>query len=218
MPQSVGDYILERNLGSGSSGKVKLARNKITGQLFAIKIIKKSKFKNSPNLLQKVHREITLMRLLNHPNILPFVDVLESENHLFIVEGYAQNGSLLDVIPNIKLEAAMNYFRQIIYGLDYLHLYGICHRDLKPENLLLDFANQLWIADFGFACWMPDNVANTSCGSPLYAAPEVIRGLPYDGKKVDIWSAGVILYTMIHVCIFKNIFNLIKYIYKYEYF
>ncbi|KAH0791400.1 CAMK family protein kinase [Histomonas meleagridis] len=189
--QPIGDYILDRNLGSGSSGKVKLARHKVTNQPVAIKIIKKEKFNGHPNILTKVYREIALMRLLHHPNILPLLDILESEHHLFIVEGYAQNGTLLDIYQSLSLEEAMRIFRQIIYGLEYLHQHCICHRDLKPENLLLDVGNNIWIADFGFACWMgPSNIVKTSCGSLFYAAPEVVRGVPYDGRLSDVWSSG----------------------------
>ena len=124
------------------------------------------------------------------------------EYYIFIVEGYAEHGSLYDVIHSLPRITAIHFFRQMIYGLEYLHTHGICHRDLKPENILLNFANQIWIADFGFARWMPNNVANTSCGSPLYAAPEVIKGIPYDGRIADVWSAGVILYAMLAVCTF----------------
>ena len=97
---------------------------------------------------------------------------------------------------------ALDFFRQLIYGLEYLHTHGICHRDLKPENILLDEYDHIKIADFGFARWMPSNIAETSCGSPHYAAPEVIRGIPYDGRKSDIWSCGVILFALCAVCIF----------------
>jgi serine/threonine protein kinase len=93
----------------------------------------------------------------------------------------------------------MNFFRQIIYGVEYLHVHAICHRDLKPENILLNETNDLKIGDFGFARWMKANIAATSCGSPHYAAPEVIRGTPYDGRAADIWSCGVILFALLAV-------------------
>ena len=192
-----GDYILDKSLGTGATGKVKLARHKTTGELVAVKIIKKGLFDEHPELLTKVQREVALMRLISHPNILPLHDVFESEHHILIVEGYAPNGSLCEYLNTLPAPAAVSIFRQIIYGLEYLHQHCICHRDLKPENILLDSAFQIWIADFGLACWMPNNVANTSCGSPLYSAPEIIRGVPYDGRRADVWSAGVILYAML---------------------
>jgi BR serine/threonine kinase len=91
----------------------------------------------------------------------------------------------------------MQLFRQIIYGLEFLHCHAICHRDLKPENILLDRFNDVKIGDFGFARWMRRNVVDTSCGSPHYAAPEVVRGVPYDGRAADIWSCGVVLFALL---------------------
>jgi BR serine/threonine kinase len=198
-PVLIGDYVLGHSLGVGSTGKVRLARHHITGEEVAVKIIKKSLFKDHPEMLKKVQREIALMRLFEHPCILSLHDVYESDHRFFIVEGYAPNGSLYDYIQSIPKIVAISFFRQIIYGLEYLHQRGICHRDLKPENLLLTAASQILIADFGFACWMPNNIATTACGSPLYSAPEIIRGVPYDGRISDIWSAGVILYVMMTV-------------------
>ena len=199
--KKIGNYIIEKTLGAGATGKVKLACSIQTEQHVAIKIIKKSIFKNQPSLHQKILREIALMRLIDHPSILGLIEVIESENCIYLVEQYASKGSLFDMIQSLSVPQAFNYFRQIIYGLEYLHMHGICHRDLKPENILLDYANQVLIADFGFACWMPDNIAHTSCGSPHYAAPEVTKGISYDGCAADVWSSGVILYAMLTVCI-----------------
>jgi BR serine/threonine kinase len=199
MAVMIGDYVLDRSLGSGTTSKVKLARHRFTGEPVAVKIIKKTIFVDHPELLKKVQREIALMRLLDHPGVLPLRDVFESDGHIFIVEGYAAHGSLYDTIHSISPTSAFSFFRQIVYSLEYLHSQGICHRDLKPENILLNTEDQIWLADFGFACWMPNNLASSSCGSPLYSAPEIIRGLPYDGRMADIWSAGVILFAMLTV-------------------
>jgi serine/threonine protein kinase len=195
----IGDYVLDRSLGAGMTGKVKLASHQDTGEQVAIKIIKKSLFHEHPDLLKKVQREIALMRLLDHPSILSLRDVFESDHHIFLIESFAPGGSLFDCIQSLPKPLAFSFFRQLIYGLEYLHIRGICHRDLKPENILLNKPDQIWIADFGFACWMPDNLANSSCGSPLYSAPEIIKGVRYDGRLADIWSAGVILYAMLTV-------------------
>ena len=96
---------------------------------------------------------------------------------------------------------AIRFFRQIIYGIDYLHSHSICHRDLKLENILLDEQDNVKIGDFGFARWMKTNIAETSCGSLHYAAPEVVKGTKYDGRIADVWSCGVILYSLIAVCL-----------------
>ena len=217
--QEVGDYIIGRTLGSGTTGKVKVAERKETGEQVAIKIIKKSQFDAKPDLQRKIRREIALMRLMDHPNLLRLVDVCESNRHLFIVLEYAAHGELFDYLVarrRLSEEVALNFFRQIIYGLEYLHVHAICHRDLKPENILLDEFDNIKIADFGFARWMRANIAETSCGSPHYAAPEVIKGINYDGRCADVWSCGVILYALLAVCNFFRTNFILFYIYIYK--
>ncbi|OHT13635.1 CAMK family protein kinase [Tritrichomonas foetus] len=203
-PREVGEYILGRTLGSGTTGKVKLAVHKVTGQQVAIKIIKKAMFDVKPDLQRKIRREIALMRLLDHPHLLKLIEVYDSSHHMYIVLEFASHGELFDYLVarrRLDVPVALHFFREIIYGLDYLHSHAICHRDLKPENILLDEYDHIKIADFGFARWMKSNIAETSCGSPHYAAPEVIRGERYDGRHADIWSCGVILYALLAVCI-----------------
>ena len=195
----IGDYVLLETIGSGSYGKVKLAENKKNGQKVAIKIIKKSIIETKSDMSIKIRREISLMRLFNHPHLLKLIDVLESSKHLYIILEYAAHGELFDFLqdqPSLSVEFAIRLFRQIIYGLEFLHIHSICHRDIKPENILLDTHDNIKIADFGFARWMRDNTAATACGSPHYTAPEIIIGLPYDGRVADIWSCGVIFYTL----------------------
>jgi serine/threonine protein kinase len=197
--QRIGDYLIFGNLGSGMIGKVKLGRHSVSGQQVAIKIIKQSHFDKNPDLRVKVNREIALMRFLDHPHLLKLTDVCESPHHLYLILEYAPHGELFDFLVSMRvlpIDQGMHFFRQIIYGLDFLHAHAICHRDLKPENILMDEFNDLKIADFGFARWMRSNIAETSCGSPHYAAPEVVRGIPYDGKAADIWSCGVILFAL----------------------
>lgn len=197
--QSVGPYVITRLLGEGTTGKVKLAYHKDTGEQVAIKVISKASFQQNPNLHRKVHREISLMKLVNHPNILRLIDVLESSRNLYIVLEYAQKGELFDFLVARRClpeDQAMEFFRQIVLASEYLHSHGICHRDLKPENILLDSNNRVKVADFGFARWVT-KMTDTSCGSPHYAAPEVIKGVPYDGRRADIWSMGVILYALL---------------------
>ena len=206
----IGSYRLVRTIGQGASGKVKLAVVDSTNEYVAIKMIKKSAFESKPTLQIKIQREIALMRLVDHPHLLKLVDILESPRHLYIVTEYASTGELFDYLVQKRClveEEAMNFFRQIIFGLEYLHSLGICHRDLKPENILLDENLNIKIADFGFARIVKSNIADTSCGSPHYAAPEVIRGERYDGRKADVWSCGVILYALLAVCITFLIYN-----------
>jgi serine/threonine protein kinase len=199
-PSTIGDYLVLYDLGYGVTGKVKLGQHIATQRQVAIKIIKKSQFDKNPELRGKVHREIALMRLLDHPHLLKLVEVCESPNHLYIILEHAPHGELFEALVanrSLSTELGMKLFRQIIYGLDFLHSHGICHRDLKPENILLDEYDDVKIGDFGFARWMRANIADTACGSPHYAAPEVVRGIPYDGRCADIWSSGVILFALL---------------------
>jgi BR serine/threonine kinase len=199
-PQVIGPYTVLFNLGTGSSGKVKLAQHRETGLNVAIKVIKKAHFGKSPELKAKTHREIALMRLFNHPHLLKLFEVCESANHLYIVLEYVSGGDLLDFLISsqpLSVDVALHFFRQIIYGVEFLHTHAICHRDLKPDNILLGEFRNIKICDFGFARWMRANIAETGCGSPHYAAPEVIRGIPYDGRAADIWSCGVILFALL---------------------
>ena len=203
--EQIGDYLLLKTLGVGSTGKVKLGKNVKTGEYVAIKTIKKSLFLKRENLETKVHREIALMKLLDHPHILKLIEILESPRHIHLIMEYAENGELFDYLVKeqyLHETVALNRGGGVIYALDYLHSHSICHRDLKPENIMLDSNFQVKIGDFGFARWMKENIADTSCGSPHYAAPEVVKGIPYDGRKADIWSAGVILFALLAVCIF----------------
>jgi BR serine/threonine kinase len=199
-PTQLGSYVLLRFLGQGTTGKVRLAFDQKNNRNVAIKIVKKSLFEDRPGLQTKIQREIALMGLVDHPHLLKLVDILESPRHLYIVTEYAGKGELFDYLVQhhfLPENVAMNFFRQIIYGLEYLHSLGICHRDLKPENILLDDNLNIKIADFGFARVVKENIAETSCGSPHYAAPEVIRGQPYDGRAADVWSCGVILFALL---------------------
>ena len=197
---SIGEYWLGRTVGLGSSAKVKLGEHKTKGTKVAIKIVKKSKFKSKPDLKTKLQREISLMRIFDHPHLLKLLDVYETDERLYLVLEYVANGELFDYlveIGSLSAQLALKFFSQIVYGLDFLHTHGICHRDLKPENILLDDKDNVKIGDFGFARWMRMNIAETSCGSPHYAAPEVIKGEPYDGRAADVWSLGVIFYTFL---------------------
>ena len=173
--QKIGNYILGQTLGSGTTGKVKLAERIDDNSKFAIKIIKKSFFDSSPEVQRKIRREIALMRFLDHPHLLKLEEVFESPRHLYIVLEYAANGELFDFLVSrrsISNERALRFFRQIVYGLDYLHSHGFCHRDLKPENILLDAANEIKIGDFGFARF--DQGKNkTRLGTVQYIATEI---------------------------------------------
>ena len=150
---------------------------------------------------QQLKREIAIMKLLDHRNVLKMVDVLQTGKNIYLILDLLTGGDLFDRLEQAKRfeeDVARKYFQQLISGLYYLHAQGIAHRDLKPENLLLDTNNIIFIADFGFSRLLNNQqLLNTVCGTPNYMAPEVLKEKGYDGKKADIWSAGVILYAML---------------------
>ncbi|CAB3401032.1 unnamed protein product [Caenorhabditis bovis] len=197
--QYCGPYKLEKTLGKGQTGLVKTGTHCITGRKVAVKIVNKEKL--SESVLQKVEREIAIMKLIEHPHVLHLYDVYENKKYLYLLLEHVSGGELFDYLVRkgrLMSKEARKFFRQIISALDFCHAHNICHRDLKPENLLLDERNNIKVADFGMASLQVEgSMLETSCGSPHYACPEVIRGEKYDGRKADVWSCGVILYALL---------------------
>ncbi|KAF1944601.1 Pkinase-domain-containing protein [Clathrospora elynae] len=228
-----GNYILGQTLGEGEFGKVKMGWKRDSPIEVAIKLIRRETLGGNANRLQKIYREIHILRGLDHPNIVRLHEMVETERHIGIILEYASGGELFDYILNhryLKDGPARKLFSQLISGVGYLHRKGIVHRDLKLENLLLDRNKNIIITDFGFANTFDPNddlseeieyrlgdkdyirslglegsdaarrgdLMQTSCGSPCYAAPElVVSDSLYTGRKVDVWSCGVILYAML---------------------
>ncbi|KAJ3099174.1 hypothetical protein HDU97_003369 [Phlyctochytrium planicorne] len=212
--QRIGPYLLGKTLGVGSTGRVKLGTHMETNHRVAIKIISKDSLSSSDDpavqnlspekrnaLNKKIEREITIMKLIQHPNIMQLYDVYETEKELFLILEHVEGGELFDYLVKrgrLHEEEALQFFQQIIFGVDYCHKHLICHRDLKPENLLLDKDRNVKIADFGMASLqVTGKMLETSCGSPHYASPEIIKGIKYDGPSADLWSCGVILYALL---------------------
>ncbi|KAF1914337.1 hypothetical protein BDU57DRAFT_291625 [Ampelomyces quisqualis] len=228
-----GNYILGQTLGEGEFGKVKMGWKRDSTVEVAIKLIRRETLGSNSNRLQKIYREIQILRQLDHPNIVRLHEMVETDRHIGIILEYASGGELFDYILNhryLKDGPARKLFSQLISGVGYLHKKGIVHRDLKLENLLLDRNKNIIITDFGFANTFDPNdelgeeieyrlgdkdfitslglegtdaarrgdLMQTSCGSPCYAAPElVVSDSLYTGRKVDVWSCGVILYAML---------------------
>jgi serine/threonine-protein kinase HSL1, negative regulator of Swe1 kinase len=219
----VGPWQLGKTLGKGATGRVRLAKHKDTNQIAAVKIVSKksaalvqsasmarmdhedvtSMIATGPRTMPfGIEREVVIMKLIEHPNIINLYDIWENRGELYLVLEYVPGGELFDYVSSngaLPEEEAVRLFRQIIAGLSYCHRFNICHRDLKPENILLDDQRNIKLADFGMAALQPDGTwLNTSCGSPHYAAPEIIQGNQYRGDLADIWSTGVILFAMLN--------------------
>ncbi|KAF4551659.1 Protein kinase domain-containing protein 1 [Elsinoe fawcettii] len=226
--RAIGQWQLGRTVGQGGCSTVRLVRHVVTGQQGAVKIISRkmaeqvraqslanlaaSQEKSIQDLVAAgkiiappppgLMREIAIMKLLDHPNIVRLYDVWENHNELYLVMEYVPGGELFHYVEEqrgLDEKETVYIFRQIVAALLYCHRMHIHHRDLKPENILLDRDNaQIKLVDFGMAALQPEGKQlTTACGSPHYAAPEVIRSRPYDGAKADVWSCGVILYVML---------------------
>lgn len=203
----VGSYELGRTLREGTFGKVKFARNVATGQSVAIKVVDREKVLKQ-HLIDKIKREISTMKLINHPNVVKLHEVMASKTKIYIVMEMVAGGDLLEKITShgrLKEAEARRYFQQLINALDYCHSRGVYHRNLKPENLLLDANGNLKISEFGLSA-LPqhireDGLLHTTCGTPNYVAPEVINDKGYDGAMADLWSCGVTLYVLLAGCL-----------------
>ncbi|SCV01489.1 LAME_0G16534g1_1 [Lachancea meyersii CBS 8951] len=200
---TIGPWKLGKTLGKGSSGRVRLAKNVETGKLAAVKIVPKARSsRQGASSPYGIEREIIIMKLISHPNVMGLYEVWENKFELFLVLEYVDGGELFDYLVSrgrLPEKEAIHYFRQIVEGTAYCHGFNICHRDLKPENLLLDKKNKrIKIADFGMAALQPSNkLLETSCGSPHYASPEIVIGKSYDGGPSDVWSCGIILFALL---------------------
>ena len=196
---NISNYILKEDIGEGNFGKVKLGIFKQTGEEFAIKILNKKKIKIK--MKNTVFKENEIITKFNHINVIFVLDIIEDSENYYIVMEYCKSGELFDYIvdkQHLEEDEASIFFYQLINGVEYIHSLGIAHRDLKPENLLLTEQKVLKIIDFGLSHeFNGEDFLKTKCGSPSYAAPEIIKGLPYDGFKTDIWCCGIILYAMV---------------------
>ncbi|KAL8587769.1 hypothetical protein ACOMHN_020987 [Nucella lapillus] len=199
-PELKGFYHLRETIGSGGFAKVKLAYHALTGEKVAIKIMDK---KTLGEDLPRVKTEIAAMQELCHQHICKLYQVIETEEKFYMILEYCPEGELFDYIVSkdrLEEDEARIFFRQIVSAVAYIHNSGYAHRDLKPENLLLDEDQNLKLIDFGL-CAKPqggmDRRLSTCCGSPAYAAPELISGLEYLGSEADIWSMGVLLYALL---------------------
>ncbi|KAI0975822.1 hypothetical protein F4678DRAFT_418654 [Xylaria arbuscula] len=217
----IGPWQLGKTLGKGSAARVRLARHHTTQDIVAVKILAKNmtqltaagsmaelekwdrtrdEFNSQRQMPLSIEREVAVLKLIDHPHIVKLHDIWENRAEIYLVLEYMDGGdmfSYINICGPIPEFEMVGYFRQIVSALEYVHSFNICHRDLKPENILMKSNGVVKIADFGMAAIQqsPTHSLRTSCGSPHYAAPELIARARYQGNKVDIWSLGCVLYA-----------------------
>ncbi|XP_041535929.1 sperm motility kinase 2B-like [Microtus oregoni] len=189
-------YIALKTIGQGGYAKVKLAYNRLTGTPVAVKVLRKKKLWCYP-----VMSEVDIMMMVNHPNIISLLQVIESEKRIYLVMELAEGQQLYQYIRkagHLQEDEARGIFRQILSAVSYCHELGIVHRDLKPDNIMVDGNGKVKIIDFGLGTQVkPGQRLSFHCGTYSFGAPELLRGKLYDGPKIDIWTLGVVLYFMV---------------------
>jgi len=209
---TTGHWELGKTIGAGSMGKVKLARNKETGEQVAVKIVPRQ----STDAEHRTHaereradhskeirtaREASIVTLVDHPYICGMRDVVRTNYHWYMLFEYVNGGQMLDYIIShgkLKEKQARKFGRQIASALDYCHRNSIVHRDLKIENILISKTGDIKIIDFGLSnLFSPRDHLKTFCGSLYFAAPELLQAKAYTGPEVDVWSFGIVLYVLV---------------------
>lgn len=198
--KSIGHYVLMKTIGEGTFGKVKLGTHILTGERVAVKVLEKERIVEVADV-ERVAREIHILKLIRHPHIIQLYEIIETPRQLYLIMEYACGGELFDYIVQhgrAEEREACRFLHQILAGVEKVHGMQVVHRDLKPENLLLDDRKDIKIVDFGLSNTYTDGqLLQTACGSPCYAAPEMIAGHRYVPSMVDIWSCGVILFALV---------------------
>ncbi|XP_016394679.1 hormonally up-regulated neu tumor-associated kinase homolog A-like [Sinocyclocheilus rhinocerous] len=199
----VGNYLIGRKLGEGSFAKVREGLHAITGEKVAVKVIDKKKAKKDSYVTKNLRREGHIQQMIRHPNITQLLDILETDNSYYLVMELCPGGNLMNHIyekKRLEEREVQKYVRQLVMAVEHLHRAGVVHRDLKIENLLLDEQDNIKLIDFGLSNCAGilgySDPFSTQCGSPAYAAPELLSRKKY-GSKVDVWSIGVNMYAML---------------------
>lgn len=199
-PNYVADtYRVEKTIGEGAYAKVMLCTVIATGEEVALKVSTKADM--APYIQKNYRREAEIMWKLNHPYIVKLLEVIETETFFVLVIERVEGEEILEYIVRNKFlseKETQKYAIQLIEALRHMHSVGVVHRDLKTENILLDTRRNIKVIDFGLSSiWSQGTKLKTFCGSPVYAAPELIKGRPYTGPEVDVWSLGMNIYAML---------------------
>ena len=199
--KKIGNYVLLCEIGTGTFSKVAKAFHIITDQEVAVKILEKEKIKDEIDI-ERILREIEILKKVIHPNICQLYETYSTVHNFYIMMEHITGGDLFDYITNnnyLSENKSCKLFRQLISVIEYLNELGISHRDIKPENILLDDEQEnLKLIDFGLSNYFSESkLLKSSCGSPCYASPEMLSGMPYLGITTDLWSSGIVLYSML---------------------
>jgi len=199
VPKVFGKYEYLKTVGFGSFSVVTLVRDIKTEEFYACKIVSRAVLVEE-HIFDRFEQEVRILQSLKHPNIVCVHDLFFHELYIFMIMDYCQRGELFKYIVAhgyLTDFESRKLFKQIVSAISFIHSKNIVHRDIKPENILIDSNFSAKLADFGL-CHMTcaKSLLSTPCGSPFYAPPEIIENIEYDGKKSDIWSLGVVLYTM----------------------
>jgi serine/threonine protein kinase len=195
--QTVGNYTLLETIGNGTFGEVMLAVERHTRESVAVKILEKDKIVDE-DARTRLMNEIAILHRVQHPKVLHLLEVVESVDAIYLITEYVAGGELFQyIVQHGRLEEAeaVKLFSQLVAAVDSCHRSHVIHRDLKPENVLLDADGNIKLIDFGLGTILgsSDEVLQVACGSPHYAAPEMLLGNGYLGQRIDMWSLGVCL-------------------------
>jgi serine/threonine protein kinase len=196
-------YMVGKVVGVGSYGKVRAAWHRLTGSKVAIKTYDKSKLKD-PAHWKRVHSEIKIMEQVSHPRIARMYEAVETPKRMHLIMECLDGGNLCSYVKakrRLSEDESRRIFFQILQSIDHLHMLGVTHRDIKLENVLFANANDIKLIDFGFSTvCQPGKRLKVFCGTPSYMAPEIVRRTEYEGKPVDMWSLGILLYALLCGC------------------
>jgi len=193
------DFVFNRTLGTGSFGRVHLARSRINFRYYAIKVLNKEKVVRMKQVEHTRNERMLLHLVRGHPFIVNLWGTFQDSQNLYMIMDFVAGGELFALLrKSVRFPDPVGkfYAAEVALALHFLHSNGIIYRDLKPENILLDTSGHVKLTDFGFAKRLVGGITNTLCGTPDYLAPEIIEGRPY-GKSVDWYALGVLIFEML---------------------
>ena len=201
IPKSIGPYTLYQQIGKGSFSVIFNAFLPISSVWNACKIIPKNYTIDKIPIKRFIDEEVKIVQLLNHPNIIKCQGYFEDSECIYVFMPYYENGNLQQLIDRqggIHILEIKYMFYQILQAVQYLHSKNVCHCDIKPENILLDSSGiRVVLADFGWSVHSDNFLISSGRGTPIYMSPECIEDVPHDGRASDVWSCGILLFTML---------------------